>query len=100
MRDPNRVTEPPHRPDTERAFALLTAWRSNAPDPERPEDFSTDGLTQMFNFVGDGADPWNVILGLVAIANYLLINVAEAIELDSDGLLATIAQMAAERRQG
>ena len=39
-----------------------------------------------------------MILGLTAVANQLLTNLAEASEHDADGLLTTIAQMDAEQR--
>jgi hypothetical protein len=90
--------EPPHRPDKETAFALLTAWRTEAPDVEHPENYSAEGLRQLFNMVGTGARPWDVILGLAAVANQLLTNLAEASGYDADSLLATIAQMDAEQR--
>jgi len=89
--------EPTHRPDKESAFALLTAWRSEAPDLEHPDGYSTEGLTQLFNVVGSGAEPWDVILGLVAISNQLLTHLAEASGYGADSLLATIAQMDAEK---
>lgn len=76
----------------------MTAWRSEAPDLEHPETFSAEGIRQLFNLIGTGADPWDVVLGLVAVANQLLTNLAEASGHDADGLLVTIAQMDAEQR--
>ncbi|MGO8862846.1 MAG: hypothetical protein ACLQRH_19090 [Acidimicrobiales bacterium] len=94
------AVEPPHRPDKETAFALLTAWRSEAPDLEHPETYSAEGLKNLFNLVGVGSDPWNVILGLVAVADQFLTNLAEVSSHDADGLLATVAQMDAEAGGG
>ena len=37
------LAESPHRPDKAAAFALLTAWRSEAPDLEHPEEYSAEG---------------------------------------------------------
>jgi hypothetical protein len=92
------AVERPHKPDKETAFALLTAWRSEAPDLDHPENYSAEGLRKLFNLVGVGTDPWNVILGLVAVANQFLTNLAEASGHDADGLLATVAQMDTEQK--
>jgi hypothetical protein len=94
------VAESPHRPDKATAFAWLTAWRTEAPDLEHPEIYSTEALRRLFNLVGTGAAPWDVILDLVAMADPLLTYLAEASGRDANGLLITIAQMDAEQRGG
>ena len=89
---------PPNKPDKQTALALLTAWRSEAPDLEHPDGCSTEGPTELLNRVATGTDAWNVILGLLALSNQLRVNFAQSSESDTDVLLATIAQMEAEQR--
>jgi len=89
---------PPNKPDQGTAFALLTVWRSEAPDLEHPDGYGTEGLRELLNRVATGEDAWNVILGLLALSNQLLLNFAQSFDSDPDELLAVIAQMDAERR--
>ena len=94
------TTEPPHRPDRKTALAMLTAWRAEGPDLEHPDGYSTEGLRDLLNVAAADADPWDVILGLVALSGQLLTYLAESSESDADAILATIAQVDAEREGG
>lgn len=100
------MSEHPHKPDLETAFALVTAWRDQAPDLRHPEEYRTDGLASLFSWIGVGEDPWNVILGLVALCNQLLVlcveasATAEVRQMTPEQLLGVIAQMHAEAQPG
>jgi hypothetical protein len=89
---------PPNKPDKQTALAVLTAWPSEAPDLEHPDGYSTEGLTELLNRVATGTDASSVILGLLALSNQLLMDLAQASERDTDALLAVIAQRDAEQR--
>jgi hypothetical protein len=89
---------PPSKPDKATAFALLTSWRNQAPYRDHPDANSADGLKELLNSVAAGADAWDVILGLLALSNQLLVSLAQSSESDADQLLAVIAQRDAEQR--
>ncbi len=89
---------PSNRPDMETAFALLTAWRLQAPcsDPSGYPD--ADALHDLLNRIVAGRSLWNAVLGLLALSNELLTYLAEQAGDDPDGILAAIAQVDAEER--